>query len=1465
MKKSYSSFFALFALMATSALTPCPLNAQTSPGQDPNDYPTIYGSVVYANSFVGSGNEVGLYEIPTSDSPFQQIFPGPAANSGGCCREGVYYAVNYTTSSGIVATITGYDLLSGREVYSVSTDHTIMGHLAVDPLSNDIYGITFRPELGGYMLSKIELYPSEVKVTRIANLDGFWAAFAIDDSGQFYGISKTNAATAASEVANLYKISRTSGATTLVGKTGGHPIDQTDATIDLATNRMFWATSSPEEGGQLLEVNLQTAETRVIAQFEDGQQVTGLFIPEAGVSQDVPAECRNVKLVFDTPDKKGTLTLQAPSTLYDGETPGSGELYVIAFTGNDEVGYQDVEWGQDVTIPIDMSRYEEGFYNFMVQAVGRGGEGPKTYLNKIFVGRDAPAATIATLDYADGRMNLSWLPVYDSANGGYIDVSDISYTVKRNDGSVAASGLKTTNWSEAMAEPSTVKEVFYTVTAVSGGISSAPAASNAIILGAYSLPYTSNYASNPDLTYFTVIDANDDGTTWTRNNGNVACAYNQYEKMNDWLITPPFKLQANHPYILRFPAFAEMSSSPERLEVKFGTSNTPEGMTGTALEPTLISNVSNNPKEFECYIVPQTTGNYFIGFHGISDAYMYRLYLGDFTIEASAISDNPGAPANLTVTPDPASALRASISFNAPSVTVAQEPLTSLTKAELYRGGTLIKTFSNPAPGALLTFDDTVEANGMYEYSAVAYNDEGKGMEASASAFIGQDIPAAPQNVVIRHAGNPTDATVEWTPVTTDRHGKPVYGQVTYTIRQVLADGTRIPVVNGITSTSYTFEATDYGVENQVFVQCEVNAMTSAGRSENSMSDILAVGEAYTSFRESFSDGIPSLNWGESRDFELTHWELYNNDSGLEAQDNDNGFAAFYGVDRGETATLYSGNISLANVANPALAFYLYNNSTPTFPNRNSLEVLARGYSELEWSPLFDKTITDATNAREGWQKVVVDLSAYAGSELQIAFKGETANYRYFFLDNIQVVSLPARDLAAARLTAPFSVKAGTDYSVKLKVDNLGATDASNYQLVLYADGNAVETRTGAAIPAHTSCDFDFTLHMPDNATDAINYSAKIVFDQDADMSNNQTTGTTVMPFYTDLPGATNLIAGSSAPFSAVELNWDEARFDIAPGEAVTQSFEDGDAFQPSYGNWIFVDRDNSPVSGPADYEIPNVEYGSTTGSFWIWDAQQLPSDHFTAHSGNKFLFSLFRRDGGAADDWAISPELSGDAQTISFWAKSAESMYLEKIEVYYSTGSTSPADFVKLPGVGGNVPARWTEFSAKLPAGARRFTIRSCAADALMLQVDDVTFVPAEPYDGASFVGYDIYRNNVKINASPTSATSYVDSDISTGTRYTYNVVAVYDLGLSRPSNSASITGGESSIADIATAGIKVSASDGCILIGNAAGLDVAVAAANGMMVYAGNPADDNFRLRTGNGVYIVRVANNIVKIIVK
>jgi internalin A len=63
----------------------------------------------------------------------------------------------------------------------------------------------------------------------------------------------------------------------------------------------------------------------------------------------------------------------------------------------------------------------------------------------------------------------------------------------------------------------------------------------------------------------------------------------------------------------------------------------------------------------------------------------------------------------------------------------------------------------------------------------------------------------------------------------------------------------------------------------------------------------------------------------------------------------------------------------------------------------------------------------------------------------------------------------------------------------------------------------------------------------------------------------------------------------------------------------------------------------------------------------------------------------------------------------------------------------------------------------------------------------------PAERDGSRSMLGYNVYRNDVLLNASPISPTVYVDENLYNGT-YDYYVTAVYDEGESDPSNTVTV-----------------------------------------------------------------------------
>lgn len=157
-------------------------------------------------------------------------------------------------------------------------------------------------------------------------------------------------------------------------------------------------------------------------------------------------------------------------------------------------------------------------------------------------------------------------------------------------------------------------------------------------------------------------------------------------------------------------------------------------------------------------------------------------------------------------------------------------------------------------------------------------------------------------------------------------------------------------------------------------------------------------------------------------------------------------------------------------------------------------------------------------------------------------------------------------------------------------------------------------------------------------------------------------------------------------------------------------------------------------------------------------------------------------------DDWLITPRLDGRRQTISFYAKGA-TFDNEWINVYYSTTDNHHDSFVKLNEDDHIVVSDgWRKYTFEVPEGTRYFAVR-CVRRVVMLMVDDFTYAP---YDGSreadELLGYNVYRDNVRINAELLTANRFIDTEAGhDGAVYT--VTAVYGSGESAYSNEATLT----------------------------------------------------------------------------
>ena len=150
---------------------------------------------------------------------------------------------------------------------------------------------------------------------------------------------------------------------------------------------------------------------------------------------------------------------------------------------------------------------------------------------------------------------------------------------------------------------------------------------------AYEVPYLETFGSSASMNDYTIVDANNDGTTWGYNNmsGNVTYNWSMTNAADEWLFTPAIHLLPGKCYTFSIKARSFTATMPERFEVMMGTEPTVDGMATTVIEPTEVA--TGDMTEFSGNVWISTEGNYRFGVHAISDADNMMLSVDDIAVD----------------------------------------------------------------------------------------------------------------------------------------------------------------------------------------------------------------------------------------------------------------------------------------------------------------------------------------------------------------------------------------------------------------------------------------------------------------------------------------------------------------------------------------------------------------------------------------------------------------------------------------------------------------------------------------------------------------------------------------------------------------------------------------------------------------------------------------------------------------
>lgn len=405
----------------------------------------------------------------------------------------------------------------------------------------------------------------------------------------------------------------------------------------------------------------------------------------------------------------------------------------------------------------------------------------------------------------------------------------------------------------------------------------------------------------------------------------------------------------------------------------------------------------------------------------------------------------PSYPRAFKATADAKGALSAQLSWTTPSVSYLGAKLSSLTGTKVYRNDQLVYTSTETTLGKAVTWTDKPSTDGYYIYKVVPYNAAGDGVYKEFAAYVGEDLPGAPQNVTLTtHGGN---AEITWAAPEKGQHGG-YFDNASVKYNVVRMPDNKV-VVEGTTS----LRATD-AVSVQKGYSYIVTAVNKKG-----------VGASATSKTMSFGpeDSVPFTSPLTTQD-DFDRWVTAD-------KNNDGNTWTFY---KPTQTTTYDRCDQNADdwLYTPALKFekgktyqvrYTYSSANWVTPDKHE-QVMEQMKVWLCAEPI-------ATGAAKliketGEFHTASNIFLYGKDNFQtettgsarIAFQAcSEANHGQIYLKDISIREYSTKDLSVQALTGSQLVNSQSQQTFTVDVRNEGSATVSDYRvLLLNADNNEV-------------------------------------------------------------------------------------------------------------------------------------------------------------------------------------------------------------------------------------------------------------------------------------------------------------------------------------------------------------------------------------------------------------------------
>ena len=632
-----------------------------------------------------------------------------------------------------------------QELWAMTFDYAdysfIPSVMAYDVTSDNIYSIQYNMDLTGLNLAKWN------PIIRMFETIAPWPnhfqplTLGFTPDGQMYCVGGDGM---------FYMLDKETGSARALGSLGVTPTLYVQSMGYEPRSGCFLWMAVTQQGSGLYAILPDDGTTTLVEEFTKNEQAPAVFFLDNAAPADAPAAADDLAFVFNGGETDGTISFTVPTTTYGGANLSGNVMMSVWLDGELIVNYQSVTPGSQQSLPREVENDNHYVY---VLFENEGGFSPVSSVYT-YAGYDTPLpVTNVNLVVEDGVSHLTWDAPATGVNGGYLE--NVTYMVVRMPGSVVvAEGLSECEFSETL--PTKMERYSYVVTPFNGdGKRGDETHSNAVLAGtAFQAPYFDDFSDVSLRDLWTVVNANNDASTWgseytwTFNDYNQCWGiytgpYNMGEDQDgadDYLISPGINIEEGISYALIVNMRNTFANYKERVSLMVGTDPN-DVSTFQVLDSNEAYDVDGNLADWEVDFQMPETGTYYfaVRVYTMKEDNASGIFVYSMAVDKLGKNEAPAEVTNLTITPDEEGEMIAEVTFNVPTTSLNGGVLTEPLTASVYRDGAEAPVAQFPVEvGAAASWtDNTVEGVGVHTYTVAISNEAGEGKRVSAEAFIG--------------------------------------------------------------------------------------------------------------------------------------------------------------------------------------------------------------------------------------------------------------------------------------------------------------------------------------------------------------------------------------------------------------------------------------------------------------------------------------------------------------------------------------------------------------------------------------------------------------------------------------------------------------------------------------------------------------------------------------------------------